>query len=249
MKALILAAGYATRLYPLTKEYPKPLLEVNNRPVINYITEKLLKLDALDEIFVVTNSRFFEKFNSWRAKFKRVKKLSVINDLTQSNKTRLGAIGDVHFAVKKRRIKDDLLVIGGDNLFSRPLNGFVAFARRKCPAVTIGLYRLRRRKDASRYGAVTINKHKLIKGFVEKPSRPESNLVAMCLYYLPADSLRLVAEYMRRVRQSDATGGYISWLRERIDTYGFVFGGSWFDIGDLKYLKAAKYSFARKEKQ
>lgn len=245
MKALILAAGYATRLYPLTKEQPKPLLEVKGKPIIDYIVDKLKAVSIIDEIYVVTNSKFIRLFRSWRKSARPPKKITLVDDLTKNNRDRLGAIGDINFAIKKQEIKEDLLVIGGDNLFSGSLAGFLAFAQKNSSAASVGLYRLKRKKDASRYGVAKLNSRKAIISFIEKPGRPQSTLVAMCLYYIPKNSLGLIKEYMRdNKKQADTSGGYIAWLRGRTEIYGYVFNGSWFDIGDYKYLNAAKERFA-----
>jgi len=168
-----------------------------------------------------------------------------VDDLTKSNADRLGAIGDVNFVINKKGIKEDILVIGGDNLFSAGLARFLRFACQKKPAVTIGLYKLRHLKDASKYGVVKLNSDNRVIHFQEKPKSPKSRLVAMCLYYVPGASLGLIKDYMKLNRKADATGNYIDWLKDRADTYGFVFQGSWYDIGDFKYLTAANNNFAK----
>ena len=246
MKALILAAGYATRLYPLTKEYPKPLLAVKGKPIINYIIDKLKSVSAVDEIYIVTNSKFILNFRKWAKSIKLPKKITLVDDLTKNNRDRLGAIGDINFVINKQKIKDDLLVIGGDNLFSASLKGFLDFSRKKSPAASIGLYRLKQKKDIYRYGVVKLDNHKKVVNFQEKPEKPKSNIVAMCLYYIPKNYLNLIEEYVRgRNKKVDATGSYIAWLKEKRDVYGYVFSGWWFDIGDYKYLNAAKNNFAQ----
>jgi len=245
MKALILAAGYATRLYPLTKEYPKPLLEVRGRPIIDYIVDKLKAAALVDEIYVVTNTKFIHFFRSWAGTVKFSGKITLIDDQTKSNRARLGSIGDMDFVIKRQGIKDDLLVVGGDNLFSGPLKGFLSFSCGHRDAACIGLYRLRNRKDAVRYGVAKLGRRKEVVSFIEKPGRPDSSLVAMCLYYIPRDLLNSVSQYMRdKKEEADTTGGYIAWLKMKVKVYGYVFKGSWFDIGDYKYLNAAKEKFA-----
>ncbi len=247
MKTLILAAGYATRLYPLTKEYPKPLLEVKGRPIINYIVDKLKAIAGIDEIYIVTNSKFILNFSGWVKSIKSPKKITLIDDLTKNNRDRLGAIGDINFVIEKQKVREDLLVIGGDNLFSGSLKGFLDFSIKRRPAVSLGLYGLKRSEDASRYGVVKLDKQKKVISFEEKPEKPQSSLVAMCLYYMPKDHLSLVKQYIqnKKANRADATGSYIAWLKDEADVYGYVFGGSWFDIGDYKYLNAAKKGFAQ----
>jgi glucose-1-phosphate thymidylyltransferase len=246
MKVLILAAGYATRLYPLTKVYPKPLLEVQGRPIINYIFDKLEPVSGIDQIYVVTNNKFIRIFNKWIKSVKSVKKITLVNDLTKNNQDRLGAIGDINFVINKHKIQDDLLVIGGDNLFSGPLRGFLGFSKKNRPAASIGLYKLKQKKDASHYGVVKLDGYKKVISFEEKPKKPKSNLVAMCLYYIPKNYLSLIGRYMQDKKETaDATGSYIAWLKNKADVYGYVFNGSWFDIGDHKYLNAAKNGFTQ----
>ena len=241
MKALILAAGYATRLYPLTKEYPKPLLKVKGRPIIDYIVDKLDRVSVIDEIYLITNSKFIKFFRLWKKSIKSPKKITIIDDLTRNNQDRLGAIGDINFAIKKQGVKEDLLIIGGDNLFSGSLSEFLAFSKKNISQATVGLYKLKYKKDASRYGVAKLNSQKKVVSFIEKPKYPQSNLVAMCLYYMPKNFLSLIEEYLQdKKKQTDATGGYIAWLKTRTDIYGYVFNGTWFDIGDYKYLNAAK---------
>jgi glucose-1-phosphate thymidylyltransferase len=244
MKAIILAAGYATRLYPLTKEYPKPLLLVKDRPIIDFIVEKLAQIDAIDEIMVVTNSKFIRHFKQWRKGHPCSKKISLVDDLTKTKDDRRGAIGDMHFVIEKCRIQDDLLVLGGDNIFNTGLKSFLAFARKKARHPVIGVYDIKEKALASHYGIVRVNKNKQIIDFQEKPRVPHSTLVAMCLYYFPKDKIGLVREYMHaRIGHHDAIGLYIDWLRNKEAVYSYVFSGSWYDIGHHDALKAAKQNF------
>ncbi|MDP3042390.1 MAG: nucleotidyltransferase family protein [Candidatus Omnitrophota bacterium] len=244
MKALILAAGYATRLYPLTKKYPKPLLEVKGRPIIDYIIEKIGLVGSIDEIYIVTNSKFISDFRKWAKTVSSPKKITLVDDLTKNNQDRLGAIGDIRFVIKKKKIQKDLLVVGGDNLFSGSLQGFLDASLKNIAPTSLGLYRLKRKNDASRYGVVKLNKLKKVISFQEKPKHPESNLVAMCLYYISKNYLNLINAYMQdEKRKADSTGSYIAWLKDKVDVYGYVFSGSWFDIGDYQYLNAAKGVF------
>ena len=258
-----MAAGYATRLYPLTKDYPKPLLKLGTKPIIDYIIEKLNIIDEVDEIIVITNSRFFPHFKIWSKKVKVNKKLSLVDDLTKTLSDKRGAIGDMDFAIKKKHIKEDLVVIGGDNLFDDNLKGFLSFAKEKTGKPVIGAYNIRNKIHAKKYGVLKLDKENKVIDFREKPNVPKSTLVAMCLYYFPKERLSLVKEYLNPVRntkslrsksricngvnkvnkQCDATGLYIDWLRRRIPVYGFVFNGRWYDIGDHKFYNEAKKAF------
>ncbi len=214
---------------------------------MDYIVAKLNLIKAIDEIVVVTNSKFINKFEEWRSKAKKQSKITLIDDRTKSNTDRLGAMGDINFVLNKRKIKDDLLIIGGDNLFSGNLKGFIDFAQKNKPQATIGVYKLKKLKDASKYGVVRIDKKNRLIEFQEKPAHPASPLVAMCLYFIPSGQLNLIRDYMKILKSKlDATGKYIDWLKNKRDIYCFVFKGSWYDIGDLKYLNAAKNNFANK---
>jgi len=248
MKALILAAGYAVRLYPLTKRCPKPLLPVSGKPIINYIIDKLSDIDKLSEIIVVTNSKFFTRFQDWADKLKSKKRLSLIDDFTKDNHSRRGAIGDLRFAISKKRIQDDLLVIGGDNLFDDSLDDFIRFAEAKQPFPAIGIYNIKDRKKAAKYGVVRLDKSGKIIDFQEKPQAPKSALVAMCLYYFPKDKLNYIKEYLDgKSNKDDAMGFYIDWLRKKVAVYGFVFDCRWYDIGDHAFYNEANRVFHNKE--
>ncbi len=247
MKALVLAAGYATRLYPLTKEFPKPLLAVQGRPIIDYIIDKLQEVSEIDEIIVVTNSKFISRFREWAEGLQTTKRISLVDDLTKTLQTRRGAVGDMYFAVARKRIKDDLLVIGGDNLFGKELDEFIMFSEEKKPYPVIGVYDIKDRLEARKYGVVRLNRDKKLMSFKEKPTNPDSTLVAMCLYYFPAEKLSLLREYAKKhLKESDATGCYISWLRSKVPVYGFIFSGRWYDIGDFKFYNEAKKRFINK---
>jgi glucose-1-phosphate thymidylyltransferase len=234
MKALILAAGYATRLYPYTKNFPKPLLEVNQKPIIEYLTEKLEKLPGLSEILVVTNGRFYPYFEKWKKTLKTRKDIRIINDLTQSPEDRLGAIGDMNFVFGKLGFKDDYLVIGGDNFFKEPLAKFVSSAKKNSREVTIGVCDIKKRSEARNYGVVKLDKNRRINEFWEKPAKPKSSLVAMCLYYFPASQVGFIREYLSDPdNHSDAAGAYIGWLTRNKNVRAVVFKNYWVDIGSI----------------
>lgn len=245
MKALILAAGYATRLYPLTKDFPKSLLDVGKSPIINHIIKKLEKIEEVDEIIVVTNSRFIAHFVDWRAKLAYTKTISLVDDLTSDNETRRGAVGDMDFVIKEKNIQDDFLVVGGDNLFDGSIGDFLAFAKTKKGSPVIGVYDLKDIASATKYGVIELDNEKQVIDFEEKPRHPKSTLVGMCLYYFPKEKLGLIKEYLSgKDRTNDATGSYIDWLRKKVAVFGFIFSGRWFDIGDHKYYNEAKEKFS-----
>ena len=249
MKALILAAGYATRLYPLTKEYPKPLLTIEDRPIIDYIIDKLKIVKAIDEIIVVTNGKFISLFKDWAESIEIKVPLTLVDDLTKDLNDRRGAIGDMYFVIEKKRLKDDLLVIGGDNLFDSALNDFLAFTKAHATNAVIGAYDIKDKGEAKKYGVLKLDAKNKVVDFREKPNQPQSTLIAMCLYYFPKEKLGRVKEYLDSCTEKrDATGFYIDWLRKKESVYGFVFRKKWYDIGDYEFYHEAQEKFQRKPK-
>lgn len=243
MKALILAAGYATRLYPLTLDKAKPLLSVAGRPAIEHIIERIEEIEEVNEVLIVTNDKFFEQFEQWRRQFTTKKPLRVLNDRSLSEVDRLGAIGDMDFAIKEAGVKDDLLVIAGDNLFELGLREFIDFARGKMPASSIGLYKLKDIEAVKRYSEVFLDKDSKIIKFEEKPEKPSSTLVAKCIYFFPQAKLSLISEYLASGASHDAPGHYIGWLCKKDAVYGFTFYGRWYDIGNHEIYKKADKDF------
>jgi glucose-1-phosphate thymidylyltransferase len=247
MKVLLLAAGYATRLYPLTLDTPKPLLAVAGKTVMGYIFDLIEPLKQVDEVFIVTNEKFYRHFEDWKQNFSSSKKITVIDDGTTSNETRLGATGDIEFVVEKRNIKDDLLVLAGDNLFKADLSVFTNFCITKRPSITIGLYDIKDLLLAKNYGIVSVDKNNKIIDFKEKPANPPSTLAAMCLYFFPKERLGIMKEYRQTDTAKDAPGYFLEWLYKRESVFGFIFKDKkWFDIGDKKSLEEADKEF-RKE--
>ncbi len=243
MKALILAAGYATRLYPLTINTPKPLLPVRGRPMIDYITDKLEEIEQLDEVYVVTNNRFYKNFRDWADRHKSTKKITTINDKTLTNEERLGAIGDIQLVLDEMKVDEDILIIAGDNLFSFKMNRFIAFAHEHKPYASIVLHNIGSRQEAKRYGVVTIDEQNRLLSFREKPEEPESTLVAICLYYFPKERLGKVKEYLGQSQHKDAPGNYIGWLVKNDVVFGFTFDEEWYDIGNKTIYESVKDSY------
>ncbi|MGH7198081.1 MAG: nucleotidyltransferase family protein [Candidatus Omnitrophota bacterium] len=241
MKAVILAAGYATRLYPLTLNTPKCLLEVGGRTILDWLCAKLLRLQDLEEILVVTNAKFFSQLKNWQKKTRLGCPVRVLDDGTHSNETRLGAIGDLNFAIAKAGLDSDVLMLASDNLFDAGFEGFMRFAQEKKDKVCVGLYDI---KDpalaAGKFGVLEINGSGEVTAMEEKPERPKSTLIGMGVYYFPKASLAFVRDYLRDTSAKDAPGFYIRWLREKTPVFGFLFSGMWYDIGDLKSLEEAR---------
>lgn len=243
MKALLLAAGYATRLYPLTLDRPKSLLEIGSKPIIDFILNKIAEIKEIDKVFVVTNHKFYPNFKQWAEGVKNRLSIGVIDDGTLSNDDRLGAIGDIEFVIKRKKINDDLLVVGADNIFDAELSSFAGFSISKRPSNSVALYDLSDKKMASKYGVVSIDKDGRVVDFQEKPAHPKSTLISTCIYYFSSEKLRLFDEYFSQGATKDASGNYIKWLKDNDAVYGYVLSGRWYDIGDLESYKKADEEF------
>ena len=231
MKALILAAGYATRLYPLTLDTPKPLLPIGNKPMIEYIVNKINQVGDIDEIFVVTNDKFFNAFDEWNSNFQSTKPIKIINDNTTSNETRLGAIGDIEFVIDKEKINEGLLVIAGDNLFEFSLVNFCNFFKQK-KSTSVGIYDIKdKSKAANKLGVVELNDDSKIIGFEEKPAEPKTSFVSTACYLFTSSDLLELKKCIEENNKPDNTGDFIKFLSTKKPVYGFVFSESWFDIG------------------
>ena len=248
-KVVILAAGYATRLWPLTLDRPKPLLPIGERPMLEHIMLKLKQLDGVGEVLVVTNTRFVRHFRRWEKSYKTDYKVSIVDDGMVDVEERRGSIGDLIFTVRKKRINTDILVVAGDNIFDFDIRDFVKTARLNAPYVTIGLFDIKDRKLARKYGIAALDADKVIVSFEEKPARPRSSLAAMCFYYIPKKRLASLRDYSGEGNSLDLAGSFIKWLSKREKVYGYVFDGRWMDIGDKGSLKMAQNINWQKNKQ
>ncbi len=249
MKALILAAGYATRLYPLTKTRPKPLLPVAGRPMMEWILDRLAPVREIDRTHVVTNATFHGQFERWREGYAGGASVDIVNDGTTGDAVKLGAVGDLDLVIRDRRIDDDLIVVAGDNLFDFDVSDFVAFARHRKGAPAIALKDLKDRMLArKKFSTVGLDASGKIVDFIEKPENPPSSLISICLYFLPRETLPLVQEYLKGGGNPDAPGYYVQWLVKRTASYGFVFDSLWFDIGDIDSYNQANAVFEKRMK-
>jgi glucose-1-phosphate thymidylyltransferase len=247
MKIIILAAGYATRLYPLTLNQPKPLLPVAGKPMVDHVLDNLAPIGGIDQVCVVTNAKFAGHFQAWaddyRAKKARLN-ITVVNDGTTDEKNRLGAIGDINFVLNREKIDDDVIVVAGDNLFSEKLPAFGAFCRAK-NAPVLGVYDVKSLDEAKKYGVVSVDgEHRLTK-FEEKPPQPESSFIGIALYYYPRQVLPLIRQYMTEGNNPDQPGRLVQWLYPRTAFYTWSVPGLWFDIGSKEKLEEANKIFSK----
>lgn len=234
MRAIILAAGYATRLRPLTDTIPKQLLPVGGRPMLDWVCDRVA--EAADSIDLVTNARFADDFRAWA---KGRDGVVVHDDGTVSNEDRLGAIGDIAFVLERVGADDDLMVIAGDNLFDFALGDFAEFTLEKGVASAVAVYDCGDLGLATQYGVVDVDDDDRVVGFEEKPSEPRSTLVATAAYLYHRQHVPLVSRYLAEGNPPDQPGRLVAWLYEREPVYAFRFPGLWFDIGNPEQLLEA----------
>lgn len=245
MKLLILAAGYATRLYPLTLNKAKPLLDVAGKPIIEHVLTTTHGLKQIDHIYIVTNDRFAAGFETWASHYLREvggPPITVVNDHSTSEEDRLGAIGDIQFVISSHKIQDDLFVIGGDNLFEEKLDNFILFAQSHSP--TVGVYDVGDFELAKKYGIVAVDASARLTYFEEKPPQPRSTLAAICLYFYPHTALPHIGHYISEGNNHNQPGRLIQWLYTRVPVYTYEIKGRWLDIGDHKSYELANREFA-----
>jgi glucose-1-phosphate thymidylyltransferase len=244
MHAIILAAGYATRLYPLTLNRAKPLLEIAGRPMIEWVLETIRDLSDLETIFIVTNSKFANDFQHWAERHDRQLRgrLKIINDGSTSDEDKLGAIGDINFVVTRESLAaTQLLVVAGDNLLTEPLTGFVDFARNT--VATVGVHDVGDLEMIKKYGNVTIDAEGTITYFEEKPEKPRSTLAAIGIYYYSPEAVSLITTYLAAGNNPDQPGRFVQWLYQRKPVKAFQITGRWLDIGSKGTLQEADAIF------
>ncbi|HAZ63888.1 MAG TPA: hypothetical protein DCZ72_09820 [Armatimonadetes bacterium] len=244
MQALILAAGYATRLHPLTLDRAKPLLPIAGRPLIEHILDRALEIDRLRGLHVVTNSRFYPDFEAWAAGYDTPVPLTIWDDGTSTNADRLGAIGDVGWMIEASGLDEDLLLLAGDNLFDfslRPLGRL--FAKR---GTAVGTYRIADPELVTRYSTVEVDASGRVTSYIEKPPHPTTDLVGISCYLLARAAVPRVAEYLATGGKPDAPGYLMEWLHTQIPVHAVEFSGLWFDVGDVASLTLADNIWRRR---
>ncbi|MAE42542.1 hypothetical protein CMO93_02115 [Candidatus Woesearchaeota archaeon] len=241
MDAILLVAGYAIRLYPLTENTPKPLLKVAGKPIVEHILTKLEQIDEINKIYIVTNDKFESHFTKWLHNFDAKKPIEIINDGTKTNEDRLGALGDINYIIKNKNIERDLIVVAGDNLFELELQEVVNIFK-KTNHNSIVLHDVKDLELAKHYGVVEV-KDKIVTHFEEKPTSPKSTLVSTGIYLFPKTTIDLIEKYIVQGNNPDKTGDFIEWLHKRENIYAYVTDKIWYDIGSLEQLEQANKNF------
>ena len=247
MKLIILAAGYATRLYPLTLDRPKPLLEVGGKPMIEHVLGSIGSVPQIDRVYVVTNNKFAGHFERWAAEYAARGErapITVINDGTTDDKNKLGAIGDLNLVLTRERLDDDVIVVAGDNLFDRSLEGFVEFCQ-KVNAPAVGVYDVGDLEEIRKYNNIGTDDGGRITSFEEKPAEPVSTVTAIALYFYPKSSVPLIRQYIAEGNNPDQPGRLVQWMYARTPFYTWRVPGTWYDIGSKETLAEADEVFSR----
>ena len=247
MNLLILAAGYATRLYPLTLTQPKPLLPVAGKPMVDHVLDNMAGLPGLNRVLIVTNNKFAPHFQQWADAYRASKaklEFTVINDGSTSDADKLGAIGDLQFVIDREKLDDDLIVVAGDNLFSQPLSEFGAFCKGH-DDIVLGVHDVGSIEQAKKYGVVDVDADGRVTSFIEKPAQPASTLIGIALYYYPKRYLGLVRQYIAEGNNPDQPGRLIQWIYPRQTVRSWRIPGVWYDIGSKETLEEANRLFAK----
>src|SRR5881409_3882568 len=241
MNALILAAGYATRLYPLTLDKAKPLLLVGGKPIIEWVVDNLAGVPDLETIYVVANNKFAPAFQAWSERYRSRHpefKFKIINDGSTSDEDKLGAIGDINFVVSRENLtQSSLLIVAGDNLFTESLANFVERARQT--DATVAVYDVGDLEAIKKYGNITVDAEGIITRFEEKPDNPQGTLAAIALYYYSPAVLSLLTTYLAAGNNPDQPGRFVQWLYTHKPVKTFEIKGNWLDIGSKETLDKA----------
>ena len=247
MKLIILAAGYATRLYPLTLNQPKPLLPVAGKPMLEHVLDNIATVRSIDQAYVVTNAKFAGHFEKWAAGYSRPNLnfgFTIVNDQSTDDSNKLGAIGDMHLVMTTQQIDDDIIVVGGDNLFSNDLADFGAYCEQMRAPVT-AVYDVGDLEEIKKYNSIEIDENNRITYFEEKPKVPKSTLTGIALYYYPKSTIPLIHQYISEGNNPDQPGRLVQWLYTRVPFYVWKVPGLWYDIGSIETLEEANQVFGK----
>ncbi len=240
MKAVIMAGGFAKRMWPLTTGRPKPLLMISGKPIVEHIVENLENVRSIDKIYIATNKKFEDHFNNWIKTTKLDGKIKLIIEPASKEEEKKGSIGALDYLINTEQINDDLIVVAGDNLFDFRLKDFVDYYHEK-KGVVIAFYDIGDLLAAQKFGVGELDSNGKLVDFLEKPEKPKSTFVSTGCYIFPKDVLKTVSTYLKDKNNPDAPGYFISWLYKKLAIYGFKFKGKWYDVGSFEaYLEAEK---------
>lgn len=246
MKCLILAAGYATRLYPLTENFPKPLLKVCEKSILDWLVDDLVETTDIDEFVVISNHKFATHFEEWKNNKEKTRfyEITVIDDGTSTNESRLGAVKDIQLAVEKLKLTDDLLVMAGDNVLDFSLSKFVEFAKKKDTSCVM-CHEENEPKKQQKTAIITVDKNDLITSYEEKPKEPKGNLAVPPFYCYRSVDVKRIQEALDSGCGYDAPGSFAAWLSKQTPMHAYKMPGKRYDIGDINSYEYVKSVFSK----
>lgn len=245
MKCIVLVAGYATRLYPLTENFPKPLLDVGGKPILNWLLEDIDEIEDITGIAVVSNHKFISQFNEWREQQHFKNPVTILDDGSVDNEHRLGAVKDIQFAVESLNIREDVLVIAGDNILDFSFDGFVNYAMEKGTSCVM-CHEENELKKQQRTAIITVDAQGLITSYEEKPEIPKGNLAVPPFYCYETEDIWKISQAVEDGCNIDAPGSFAAWLSKETSVHAWVMPGKRYDIGDMQSYEDAKELFAKK---
>jgi len=242
MHVIIPAAGYATRLYPLTKDKPKALLDVKGKPILEHIVNRICELPDIEKISIVSNDKYFNNFKEWASRFSGSVPINVLNDGTTSNDDRKGQVGDILFTIEQEEVDSDLLVVAGDNIFNFSLKPAYNFFREKNVVVN-AFWDSKSIETAKQQGSGVVDENNRITEFLEKSPNPKTTFISLGIYFLPKEQVSLFKRFVEEGNDPDKMGYFMIWLIENSSPHGFVYEEKWFDIGWHSALEKARKEF------
>lgn len=242
MECILLAAGYATRLYPLTKDKPKALLTIGNKTILDIVLDKIFEIENITKIHIVTNHKFYENFKNWHSTYKGLVPINIIDDGTTDNDNRLGAIGDMRYVIKKEKINDDIFVLASDNIFKFSLKPMFDMFY-KYGNDTISAHIVDDIETLKTMGVLKLDEDNVVCEFAEKPQNPQSNYGVPPFYIYKKDTLALIDKYIDEGNNPDAPGYFLPWLIKNNKVMAYVFDDMIVDIGTPQAYEQAQNLF------
>lgn len=239
MKCVVLAAGYATRLYPLTENFPKPLLPVGEKPILNWLLDDIDRFPEITEHIVISNHKFIQHFQEWKEKQNFSKPLTIMDDGSLDNEHRLGAVKDIQFAVESLNLNEDLLIIAGDNILDFSLEDFLKFMKEKKTSCVM-CHEENDLKKQQKTAIITRDENGMITSYEEKPVQPKGNLAVPPFYCYRNEDVRRIPEAIEAGCGVDAPGSFAAWLSHQTNVHAWLMSGKRYDIGDRKSYDAVR---------